>query len=295
MLMKRMRTGSVPSSPYNRQPSGTLSPPMVSPHVPIRAPQELTVPCRPNDFNLARYGYAVWDEASDSCGASPQDLPGTVVELGLWRLSRCRDSALVWRSNDASRRRLSAPPGGHGKARFGPTRHWWRSFAVALTSRARKNFPSCFSPPLLPIPQPHSVGATHVKDNEYDRLQPCRVLSSHTGADFSGMKINYHTSLSIPGKIPEGSVDMVVSQAVMEHVSDILRCMTLFSMVKPWHCVTQIDSEPHETTPTWNGHWAYSDMHWNFIIGLRRGLLLNREPCSRHLAMLRKSGLMWSP
>ena len=43
-----------------------------------------------------------------------------------------------------------------------------------------------------------------------------------------------------------------------------------------------------ELQKKWNGHWAYSDFIWNFIRG-RRHYLLNREPFSTHVKLLKKN------
>src|SRR5262249_16619127 len=49
----------------------------------------------------------------------------------------------------------------------------------------------------------------------------------------------------------------------------------------------QIDFKCHGTSDEWNGHWCYSDLTWKIIKGKRR-YLLNREPHSTHIALLKK-------
>jgi SAM-dependent methyltransferase len=91
--------------------------------------------------------------------------------------------------------------------------------------------------------------------------------------------------------IREGSVDMVYSQAVLEHVDDLDRTYEALSRwLKPKGFLScQIDFRCHETAKEWNGHWTYSDLVWKLIRG-RRPYLLNREPLSTHLQFLKQHG-----
>jgi hypothetical protein len=87
------------------------------------------------------------------------------------------------------------------------------------------------------------------------------------------------------------SVDMILSQAVLEHVDDLAgtyRGMGLW--LKPDGFLShQIDFRSHALADEWNGHWTYSDLTWKVVRG-RRPYLLNREPHSTHIALLRKEG-----
>ena len=51
----------------------------------------------------------------------------------------------------------------------------------------------------------------------------------------------------------------------------------------------QIDFKCHRTADEWNGHWTYSDFRWKLIRG-GRPYLLNREPHSTHIYLLKKTG-----
>ena len=51
----------------------------------------------------------------------------------------------------------------------------------------------------------------------------------------------------------------------------------------------QIDFKSHGTSDKWNGHWTYSDFMWKIIKG-NRGYLLNREPYSRHITIMKEEG-----
>jgi SAM-dependent methyltransferase len=91
--------------------------------------------------------------------------------------------------------------------------------------------------------------------------------------------------------LDEESVDMIYSQAVLEHVDDLLNAYKAMNLLlKPnGYMSHQIDFGSHGTADEWNGHWAYSDFTWKLLKG-RRPYLLNREPYSRHLSILNEEG-----
>lgn len=91
--------------------------------------------------------------------------------------------------------------------------------------------------------------------------------------------------------IQKQTVDMVFSQAVLEHVNDLAG---VYHAIKLWLKLTgfvsnQIDFRCHGTADEWNGHWTISDFVWK--LSRRNGLyLLNREPHSKHIDILRQEG-----
>ena len=87
------------------------------------------------------------------------------------------------------------------------------------------------------------------------------------------------------------SLDMVYSQAVLEHVDDLRNTYkSMWSWLKPAGFIShQIDFKCHGTADEWNGHWTYSDFAWKLIRG-KLPYLLNREPHSSHLTILEEEG-----
>jgi SAM-dependent methyltransferase len=87
------------------------------------------------------------------------------------------------------------------------------------------------------------------------------------------------------------SVDMVYSQAVLEHVDDLHGAYAaMYSWLRPGGYVShQIDFRCHGTARAWNGHWLYPDPVWRVMRG-RRPYLLNRAPHSTHIALMTASG-----
>lgn len=87
------------------------------------------------------------------------------------------------------------------------------------------------------------------------------------------------------------SVDMVYSQAVLEHVDDLRNTYkSMHLWLKPAGYIShQIDFKCHGTADEWNGHWVHSDLSWKLIRG-GMPYLLNREPHSTHLTILKEEG-----
>ncbi len=87
------------------------------------------------------------------------------------------------------------------------------------------------------------------------------------------------------------SVDMIFSQAVLEHVEDLKNTyQAMHKWLKPSGYISnQIDFKSHGTAEEWNGHWTYRDLIWKIIRG-NRPYLLNREPHSTHIKLLAEEG-----
>lgn len=92
--------------------------------------------------------------------------------------------------------------------------------------------------------------------------------------------------------IRDSSVDMIFSQAVLEHVVDLVATYeALHQWLKPNGFMSHdIDFKSHRTARQWNGHWAYSDFRWRLITG-KQPFLLNRHPHSTHIRAIAECGL----
>jgi hypothetical protein len=87
------------------------------------------------------------------------------------------------------------------------------------------------------------------------------------------------------------AVDMIFSQAVLEHVEDLAGAYrAMRRWLKAGGLVShQVDFRCHNTATCWNGHWTYSDRLWKVIRG-KRPYLLNRQPHSTHVRLLAEEG-----
>lgn len=101
--------------------------------------------------------------------------------------------------------------------------------------------------------------------------------------------IPYLTPWDDPAVIDARSVDMVVSQAVMEHVNDLAHTYAaIFQWLRPGGVMShQVDFRSHGTSGLWNGHWRYSDRRWRIVRG---DAGINRQPLSSHLAAIQRAG-----
>ena len=103
--------------------------------------------------------------------------------------------------------------------------------------------------------------------------------------------INYLCPWFAPDVIRRESIDLVYSQAVLEHVDDLeLTYSALHSWLrKGGYMSHQIDFKSHGLTDEWNGHLSYSPFAWRLIRG-GRPYLINRQVLSTHLDMMKKHG-----
>lgn len=88
-----------------------------------------------------------------------------------------------------------------------------------------------------------------------------------------------------------GSVDLIFSQAVMEHVDDLAGTYAACrEWLRPDALMShQIDFRCHGTARHWNGHYTLSDRVWNYMAAARP-YLLNRQPPSVHRALMQEAG-----
>lgn len=102
--------------------------------------------------------------------------------------------------------------------------------------------------------------------------------------------IKYQAPWTSPSDVALASLDLIFSQAVLEHVDSLPETYQAMSAwLKPGGYASHvIDFSAHYLSPHWNGHWAYSDREWRLVRG-RREFLLNREPLSVHLSCAEKA------
>jgi SAM-dependent methyltransferase len=127
-----------------------------------------------------------------------------------------------------------------------------------------------------------------------ESLAPERVAGIRSSIELSGAEgsmVSYKAPWNAPDVIDDESVDFIFSQAVLEHVDDLKSVYeAMRKWLKPNGVMThQIDFKCHGKANTWNGHWTYSDFVWKVVVG-RRSYLLNRQPHSVHVELIRRSG-----
>jgi len=91
--------------------------------------------------------------------------------------------------------------------------------------------------------------------------------------------------------IAAGSVDLIWSQAVLEHVVDPL---LVYESMRLWLkedglISHEIDFKSHASSGLWNGHWTYTDFLWKIVKG-RYSYLINRLSFQKHLDLMKEVG-----
>ncbi len=126
-----------------------------------------------------------------------------------------------------------------------------------------------------------------------ERIAKLRACIANLGAhnDDITAPVRYFVPWSDASVIDPGSVDLLFSQSVLEHVTDPAATYQAFhSWVKPGGYIShQVDFSSHSIAAYWNGHWAYSNFMWKIILG-KRSYLLNLKPYSTHLHLAEQNG-----
>ncbi len=128
-------------------------------------------------------------------------------------------------------------------------------------------------------------------NNVLDKHRINRIRRSIENVKEDNSMIHYKVPWFNLSVIEPESVDMIFSQAVLEHVDDLANTYTkMYSWLKPKGFMSHaIDFKCHGYADDWNGHWVYSDFVWKLIKG-KRLYLINREPFSRHIEYLNVAG-----
>lgn len=102
--------------------------------------------------------------------------------------------------------------------------------------------------------------------------------------------ISYNESLSEEAQTT-GGFDLILSQAVLEHVDDLEDLYQKMATALAYEGVQshQIDFKHHKTSFIWNGHWMYTDRQFE-IMRNKEPFFINREPVSVHKRSIARSG-----
>ena len=145
-------------------------------------------------------------------------------------------------------------------------------------------------PNVRPIVDSHALPEYLIDWNGFiERVE--RVRHELSAGLNSGPSIRYRAPWTSVDDIAKGSLDLVFSQAVLEHVDaleEVYGAMFVW-LRRGGYASHIIDCGAHHISPLWNGHWAYSEWEWRLVRG-QREFLLNREPLSTHLAFAQRVG-----
>ena len=130
-----------------------------------------------------------------------------------------------------------------------------------------------------------------MSDERVDKIRKSLIALDQEEKPFDDIHISYVAPWFNESKLKKHSIDLIFSQAVMEHVADLDSAYKhMKEWLKPNGIVShQIDFKSHGYTSEWNGHWVCNDFKWKLIMG-KKSYILNRAPHSKHLEYLNKNG-----
>jgi len=155
-------------------------------------------------------------------------------------------------------------------------------------------FPNIF-PSLGEHSFPHHILTDEILRNS---VHPERLGAIHKALDDNRSSSMVHIAyvapwkgVSLYGSEGAGGLDMVFSQAVMEHVEHVDDTYAaLYEWLRPGAFISHtIDYKSHGCARDWNGHWAISENLWKIVKG-NRPYLINRLPHSAHIEAMEKAG-----
>jgi hypothetical protein len=109
--------------------------------------------------------------------------------------------------------------------------------------------------------------------------------------DGGNYRIEYKAPWTDSDVILNGTVDLIYSQAVMEHIMDLeFAYKKMFEWLKVGGYIShQIDYSAHETHKICNGHWGYPAPIWKIIMN-GRSYPINRKTHTEQLYFIEKAG-----
>jgi len=134
---------------------------------------------------------------------------------------------------------------------------------------------------------PHTLLNTRATDVK----QSHQMISKDIQQDDASGSVRYHAPLHLRESDLQNQIELLWSQAVMEHVDDLERTYRAMSQwLTPGGIGSHvIDFRAHALSTQWDGHHMYPDWLLRVARG-SRAYLLNREPLTRHIEELQANG-----
>ncbi|MBF0480859.1 MAG: methyltransferase domain-containing protein [Desulfovibrionaceae bacterium] len=129
-----------------------------------------------------------------------------------------------------------------------------------------------------------------LSEHRLDRIR--RLIAGQVDdASAAKMSLQYVAPWFDDSLLKEGSVDVILSHSVLEHVIDLEDAyVIMYKWLKPGGFISNfIDLRAHGVDKIENGHWKYSELLWKAILG-KRPYLINRLPYSMHRSFAEGAG-----
>lgn len=168
---------------------------------------------------------------------------------------------------------------------------------LVILFRKRVPIPGKEEFPKMHAPLPSLEFPSHILPDQWlDRaLSPKRIGKIREALLKAGKEETQMIRYMVPWEqskiITPASVDLVCSQAVLEHVEDP---RMVYESMHQWLredgiISHEIDFKSHASSGLWNGHWTYSDFLWKVVKG-RYSYLINRLSYQAHLDLMKETG-----
>lgn len=245
--------------------------------------------------NSASYCYSVWIKHLTLLRqAGLRKIPNAIAELGPGDSLGIGLAALLSGANEYYA--LDVKKSCNTKRNLGVLNELVELFRARASTPASEGFPdlrSYLGSNMFPddiLTEEQLMESLH-EDRIDDIRRAITGLESDTIDQSKKIKIRYIVPWSDPDVLDPESVDLIYSQAVLEHVDNleaVYRSMSIW--LKPGGYMShKIDFRSHNLTKEWNGHWACNEITWKIARG-KKPYLLNRQPCSAHVDLLGKYG-----
>ena len=151
-----------------------------------------------------------------------------------------------------------------------------------------KEFPKV-NPFLNSYDFPHEIYSNDFLDFCLNKERIKKIEYSILNQNDKDSLIYYYNDKDIfNNKLERDTIDLIFSQATMEHVDDIsFHYESMQKLLKKEGLISHsIDFRCHGYASNWDKHWEYSDLYWKLLRG-KRPYLINRMPLSKHLNLIK--------
>jgi hypothetical protein len=150
-----------------------------------------------------------------------------------------------------------------------------------------REFPNCH-PKLVDYAFPADLLTDEVLERS---LAGERLASLRRDLERLAGRVSYRPAWHKETAVDKESVELIISQAVLEHVDALQQTyQAMFRWLRPGGVMShQIDFKCHETADQWNGHLGYSDLTWRLMRG-NLPYFINRQTPADHLGAAVSAG-----